>query len=136
VSAPLDLRAVEARLKAATPGQWVMLDGWGPAEADGRHRCARIGTREVLVFSPSGPYGAHDIIGRKEDFEFTALAGSDIRALLAALRETRVALEPLADYALQTRKPRRDELVSVPIMWSHIQRAAAVLASVTDEGTP
>jgi hypothetical protein len=89
--APTDARieAIRQRLNAATPGQWRMLDGWGPFHVDGRHRAARIGTDEMPVFSPSGPYGAHDIIARKEDFEFVAYAAGDVAWLLDELARTR-----------------------------------------------
>lgn len=56
---------------------------------DGRYRAARIGTADAPVFSPSGPYGAHDIIARKEDFECVAYAAADIAWLIGEIRRLR-----------------------------------------------
>ena len=81
-SADPRLEEIRKRLEQATPGEWGMYDGWGPSHADGKHRCARIGTDERPVFSPAGVYGATDLIGRKEDFEFVAHAAADIAYLL------------------------------------------------------
>jgi len=103
-----DTRALVAEIREAlagiTPGQWKMLDGWGPFHTDGKHRCARIGTSDAPVFSPSGPYGAHDIIGRKEDFEFVARAPEWLATLCTALEEAETVIRKTAHDADTTYK--------------------------------
>ena len=74
----MDLQAIEARLAAATPGQWDV------------DTIPETGESRVVVFSNTGdpmldvsvaPYGV-----RAEDAEFIAYAPEDIRALIAEVK--------------------------------------------------
>lgn len=88
-----DLDAIEARANAATPGRaadgcWEMRDGWGPLDADGLHRAARISADDATVLRAGG-----NLIARQEDFEFIATARADVPALVREVRRLRALVE-------------------------------------------
>jgi len=125
MTVPLDLRAVEARLKGATPGPWVI-----------RITPGLPGFVQAPRLSPSDPYDV-EVLGeddtlyptRGADMEFVAHAPKDVAALLAALREVRAALKitlaALQGAAQEVRYTQRiDETIADGL---------AVPASVKDE---
>ena len=92
----LDLTAIEARLKAATPGPWELWTGcsW--------RRFGRAGTLETVCEPTTHPIDGHpDLFFRNggsngPDAALIAAAPGDIAALLDALRAHRALLQEVA----------------------------------------
>ena len=125
----LDLNAIEARAKAATPGPWGWYDppgaGYGPQiESEEQH--ARWGGMACVlvtaeVCSACRERGAPCLSGKQEDKDFIAHAREDIPALTAEVRrlnayiEERQLINPEAEIRrlkaqLETEILRRDSL--------------------------
>jgi hypothetical protein len=82
MTAPAWLDAIEARVKAATPGPWTPYQFYDSG-------------RKTSVEAPDGSLPASDIM-RPENLDFIAHARLDIPALLACVRVLGEALETIA----------------------------------------
>ncbi len=89
-----DLKEIEERAALATPGPWVLWDGWGVSE--GKSAVARIGPRGGERRGLMNPDG-FDIYGPTADFEFIAHSRTDIPRLIEALREAQEQIRDAAD---------------------------------------
>ena len=113
---PLDLDAVEQRLKAATPGPWAVVRVPEVIEITS-HKRTHIARRFT------GNFGDPQAL---PDTEFIAHAPEDVAALVAALRETRAALYDLAHAHEEWQQGMG------PCVCASHKHAAAVLSGVTD----
>jgi hypothetical protein len=91
--ADLDLDAIEARAKAATPGPWrIVRNGLGQScgvvDADGR----------IVPRAHAGPWDPEGVTS--PDDVFVAHAREDIPALIARVRELEHRVEQLTDYSV------------------------------------
>ena len=74
------LARIKERSDVATPGPWMLWEGYGSAESA---HVAVIGPPAISVLRSEN--GTRDMEGRMADFEFIAHARTDIPALLDAL---------------------------------------------------
>ena len=84
---PERIEEIERRVNAATPGPWKMWNGWGPlvdVEPE-LMACERLGPDYEGGFAPGR--GAVDIYATRADFEFVAMARTDVPAMLTAIDE-------------------------------------------------
>ena len=120
----LDLNAIEARAKAATPGPWGWYDppgaGYGPQiESEEQH--ARWGGMACVlvtaeVCSACRERGAPCLSGKQEDKDFIAHAREDIPALIAEvrrLREEKEGLYKLLKHETRAVQSMEDELCAL-----------------------
>lgn len=91
-SEPLEeeLKAIEARLAAITPGEWE----WYDRKLHTNYEKGQYAVgHEVLRLENCGDYDAEPSIeGREADMVFMAAAPSDVRTLVSALHDARAAL--------------------------------------------
>lgn len=92
------LQEIRDRAASASPGPWVLTDGWGPAD-DGRMRFLRIATAD-LTRTVVGTEPGADIHAGREDAEFIAHARADVDWLLGEC-DAKEFLKACAEAALQ-----------------------------------
>lgn len=89
------LAEIETAEKAATPGPWGCYNGWGP-DRHGDMRALRIGPAESGDYMPgisASNSPPSDLRGKREDFEFVAIARTAVSELLAEVRRLQGELD-------------------------------------------